>query len=100
MRWLLPLLLLAFPVKAQEMAQANIVCGPAGSMIAKALQLYGAKPTQAGISISGDALGILVVNEETRAWAWIVRVPKEGHECVFASGEGWDALSPQKKGSL
>ena len=99
MRWLLPLLF-CFPAAAQEMATANIVCGPPGSMIAKAEQMYGSKPAQAGISAGGDALGILVLNEETGAWAWIVAFPNDGHECVFANGEGWDALSPKKKGSL
>lgn len=89
-----------FSAQAQEMASANIVCGPPGSMIAKALQLYGAKPSQAGVSIGGEALGILVINEETGSWAWIVAFPNDGHECVFANGEGWGALSPQKKGSL
>lgn len=92
--------LFTFSAQAQEMASANIVCGPTGSMLAKAEQMYGSKPVQAGISAGGEALAILLVNEETGAWAWIVAFPNDGHECVFANGEGWGALTPQKKGSL
>lgn len=86
--------------RAEEPASWPAACGPVGSKMAIGEAKYGAVPTSAGIAgIGGIALGVLLLNKETGSWAFLVRLPNAGMECILASGEDWRELDPQRRGS-
>lgn len=80
---------------------ANPLCGSRTEMLAKLAQEFGEAPSALGLASSGGVVELL--SSESGSWTLMITFAPPagtaagGRTCLIATGEGWQAMEPQKQ---